>query len=61
MPWIGLAAAAVTARVRLFDLGEVPRLAAVELAIAGAGALAAVAGFGGRYRSVPDAGSVARR
>ena len=53
LPEIGLVAAAVTALFGLFDLTRVPRLAAVELAIAGAGALAAIAGFGGRSRSVP--------
>ena len=53
LPEIGLVAAAVTALFGLFDLTRVPRLAAVELAIAGAGALTAIAGFGGRYRSVP--------
>ena len=34
-----------------FDLVKVPRLALVELAIAAAGALLAVAGFAGRYRA----------
>ena len=53
LPQIGLVAAGVTALFGLFDIARVPRLAAVELAIAGAGALTAAAVFGGRYRSVP--------
>jgi hypothetical protein len=51
LPWAGLGAAAVLAVIAVFDLSRVPRLAIVELAIAGAGALIAVAGFAGRYRA----------
>jgi hypothetical protein len=51
LPWAGLAAAVVLAIIAVFDLSRVPRLAVVELAIAGAGALLAVAGFAGRYRA----------
>ena len=53
LPWFGLGAAAVLTLIAVFDLAKVPRLAIVELAIAAAGALIAVAGFAGRYR--PDA------
>ena len=41
----------ILAIIAVFDLSRVPRLAIVELAIAGAGALIAVAGFSGRYRA----------
>jgi hypothetical protein len=51
LPWAGLAAAVVLAVIAVLDLSRVPRLAIVELAIAGAGALLAVAGFAGRYRA----------
>ena len=51
LPWAGLAAAVVLAVIAVFDLSRVPRLAIVELAIAAAGALLAVAGFAGRYRA----------
>jgi len=50
LPWFGFAAAGLTTLVAVFDLSKVPRLALVELAIAGAGALTAGAGFSGRYR-----------
>jgi hypothetical protein len=50
LPWFGLGAAALTALIGAFDLSKVPRLALVELTIAGAGALTAIAGFSGRYR-----------
>ena len=50
LPWFGLGAAGLTALVSAFDFSRVPRLALVELAIACAGALTAVAGFSGRYR-----------
>jgi hypothetical protein len=49
MPWGGLAAAGALGAIGAADLGRVPRLGVVELAIAGAGALVAVAGFAGRY------------
>jgi hypothetical protein len=51
LPWAGLAAAAILALIALFDLSRVPRLALIELAIAAAGAMLAVAGFAGRYRA----------
>jgi hypothetical protein len=51
LPWAGLGAAAILAIIAVFDLSRVPRLAIVELAIAGAGALIAIAGFSGRYRA----------
>ena len=53
LPWFGLVAAAVTALFGLFDLTRVPRLAAVELVIAGAGARPRSPGSVARYRSVP--------
>ena len=53
LPLIGLAAAAITALIATFDLSRVPRLAGVELAIAAAGALTAIAGFAGQYRAAP--------
>jgi hypothetical protein len=52
LPWAGLAASAACAAVGLGDLGRVPRLALVELAIAAAGAAVSVASFSGTYRSV---------
>jgi hypothetical protein len=51
LPWAGLGAALALAVIAVFDLSLVPRLAIVELAIAAAGALLAVAGFAGRYRA----------
>jgi len=51
LPWAGLGAAAVLASIAVFDFAKVPRLAIVELAIAAGGALVAVAGFGGRFRT----------
>jgi len=48
LPWLGLGAAAVTAVIAAFDIAKVPRLGLVELAIAGAGALTAIAGLSGR-------------
>ena len=51
LPWLGLAAAAVLGAIAAFDLANVPRLGIIELAIAAAGALIAVAGFAGRYRT----------
>ena len=50
LPQAGLGAAAVLAVIAAFDVAKVPRLGAVELAIAGAGALVTAAGLGGRYR-----------
>ena len=50
LPWAGLGAAAVLAVVAAFDIAKVPAAGVVELAIAAAGALIAVAGFAGRYR-----------
>ena len=50
LPWFGLGAAGLSATVAAFDFSKVPRLALVELAVAGAGALTAIAGFSGRYR-----------
>ena len=51
LPWLGLAAAAVLGAIAGFDLVKVPRLGLVELAIAAAGALLAVASLAGRYRA----------
>jgi hypothetical protein len=51
LPRAGLGAAAVLAVIAVLDLGKVPRLALVELAIAGAGALISVASTAGRYRA----------
>jgi hypothetical protein len=50
LPWAGLVAAGVLAIIAVFDVPKVPRLGVVELAIASAGALVAVASFAGRYR-----------
>lgn len=52
LPWFGLGASALTAVVAAFDVSKVPRLALVEFAIAGAGALAAIGALSGRYRNV---------
>ncbi len=49
--WIGLAGAVVVGGFGLGDLGRVPVLAAVELAIAAAAAGASVASLTGTYRS----------
>lgn len=51
LPWFGLGASGLTAMVAAFDIARVPRLALVEFAIAGAGALASIGGLSGRYRS----------
>jgi hypothetical protein len=51
VPWAGLAASAVLAVVGALDVADIPRLAAVELAIAGAGLLVSVASLAGRYRA----------
>ena len=48
LPWFGLAAAAWCALVGVLDLGKVVRLGLVELAIAGAAALAAIGSISGR-------------
>jgi hypothetical protein len=50
VPWAGFAASVWLAVVALLDLDAVRRLALVELAIAGAGALVSAASLGGRYR-----------
>lgn len=55
IPWFGLGAAAACAIVGLLDVGRAPGLAVVELVVAGAGALAAVAGLSGRYQRAPRA------
>ncbi|MGA1073651.1 MAG: hypothetical protein ACO307_00800 [Ilumatobacteraceae bacterium] len=52
--WIaaaGIAASIVTAAIGLGDLGRVPSIAAVELAIAGAGAAISIAALTGTYRA----------
>ena len=54
LPWLGLGGAVIGAVVGILDAGKVPRLAAVELVIAAAGALAAVAGLSGRYRDADE-------
>jgi hypothetical protein len=41
----------VLAVIAAFDVPKVPRLGAVELVIAAASVLLAIAGFAGRYRS----------
>ncbi len=51
LPWAGLGAAAMLAVIAVVDIGSVPRLGFVELAIAAAGGSIAVAGFAGRYRT----------
>ena len=50
IPWFGLGASAVCAIVALLDTARVPRLAVVELVIAGAGAMASLGAMSGRYR-----------
>lgn len=50
IPWYGLAASAALMLVAVFDRSTVPRLAVVELVIAGAGALISVAASAGHYR-----------
>lgn len=56
LPWFGLIAAAVTAVVGAIDLDHVRRLAAVELALAAAGALLSLASFAGVLRPQPALG-----
>lgn len=51
LPWFGLAASALITVVATFDIDRVPRLAVVEFAIAGAGALTAIGGLSGRCRN----------
>ena len=53
VPYAGLAASAILFAIAAADLGRVPRIALVELAIALAGLLVSVAGFSGRYRAAP--------
>lgn len=55
LAWFGLGAAAVVAGVGIGDLGRVTGLAIVELAIAGAAALASLASLTGTYRSAAPA------
>lgn len=50
LPWLGLAAAAVTAAIGLADLSTVTSLALVELAIAVSAAAVSIASFTGVYR-----------
>ncbi len=50
LPWFGLGATAWCTVIALFDLGPVFRLALVELAIAAAGALAAIGSISGLLR-----------
>lgn len=54
LAWWGLAASAVLAAYGLGDLGRVGSLAAGELAIAGAAALASIAALSGTYRRAPE-------
>ena len=55
LPWYGLLASGVAVLVAVPDLDRVRRLGIVELAIAGAAALASVAGFAGTYRKADAA------
>jgi len=50
LTWLGLAAAAVFAGYGIGDLGRVPRLAALELVVAGAVAVVSLASLTGVYR-----------
>jgi hypothetical protein len=53
VPWLGLGAAALLAVIAAADLGRAPGLAVLQLVIAACGALVAVAGTAGTYRSAP--------
>jgi hypothetical protein len=50
LPWYGLVASVVTALIGLGDVGRVPRLGAIELALAAATGLFSVASLSGCYR-----------
>jgi hypothetical protein len=53
LPYLGLVGALVLAAIGTGDLGEVTRLAIVQLALAGAGAAMSVASFAGMLRPAP--------
>lgn len=53
LPWLGLAAAAAVAGVGLGDLDPYRRYGAIELALAGAGALLSLASIAGYRRRAP--------
>jgi hypothetical protein len=52
LPWLGLAASAVTAAIGIGDVSRYTRLGMLEVVIGGAAAAVSVASFGGLYRSV---------
>ena len=53
VPWLNLGGAAAMAAIAIADFSRSTGLAAIELAIAGALAVVAVAAFAGRYRPAP--------
>ena len=56
VPWLQLAGAAALAAIGIADLGRVQGLGVLELAIAGCGALVALASSAGTYRRAPAHG-----
>ena len=55
LPWLGLLGAAVCAGIAAGDLADQPRYAAIEFALAVAGALISLASFAGMLRAAPAA------
>lgn len=53
LPWWGLAGAVVSAVIAAFDVADVPKYAAVEFALAGAGLMLSAASFAGMLRPAP--------
>lgn len=53
--WLGIGAAIVSAAIGLGDLAREPKLAALELIVAGAALLVSVASLTGTYRHAPGA------
>jgi hypothetical protein len=55
LPWYGIGGAVVTAAIAAGDLADVPRYAAIEFALAGAGLAVSVASFAGMLRAAEPA------
>ena len=58
LAWFGIGASLVTSVFGIIDLGRVPRLAIVELIIAGLACAVSVASLTGTYRPIPAAVAV---
>ena len=54
LPWFGVGGAVITAAIAAGDLADVPRFAAIEFALAGAGLAVSVASFAGMLRAAPE-------